>query len=56
MVYSKIELETPIEGVYATVKRVAIYARVSNNTQKDDLDKQITSLEEYIKKQFPQVA
>jgi len=38
------------------VKRVAIYARVSGNTQKDDLERQITSLEEYIRKEFPQAA
>jgi len=53
MAYSRIELETPIEGVYATVKRVAIYARESDSTQKDDLERQITSLEEFVKKQFP---
>jgi len=43
-----------IKGVYADAKRVAIYARVSGNTQKDDLERQITSLEEYVKNQFPQ--
>jgi len=36
------------------VKRVAIYTRVSGNTQKDYLERQITSLEDYVKKQFPQ--
>jgi len=35
------------------VKRVTIYARVSGN-KKDDLERQIKSLEEYVKKQFPQ--
>jgi len=48
------ELEKLIKGAYAVVKRVAIYARVSGNTQKDDLDRQIASLEDYIRKQFPQ--
>jgi len=48
------ELEKLIKGVYATVKRVAIYARVSGSTQKEDLERQITSLEDYVKKQFPQ--
>ena len=48
------ELETPIKG--ASAKRVVIYARVSGNTQKDDLERQITSLEEYVETQFPQAA
>ena len=48
------ELETLTKGTYANVKRVAIYARVRDNTRKDNLDRQITSLEEYVKKQFPQ--
>jgi len=50
----KSELETLVKGTYASVKRVAIYARVSGNTQKDDLERQVASLEEYVKKQFPQ--
>jgi len=48
------EVERLTKGVYATVKRVAIYARVSGNTQKDDLERQIASLEDYVRKQFPQ--
>jgi len=48
------EIERLTKGVYDSVKRVAIYARVSGNTQKDDLDRQIASLEDYVKKQFPQ--
>jgi len=48
------EIEKLTKGEYATVKRVAIYARVSGNTQKDDLERQITSLEDYVKEQFPQ--
>jgi len=46
------ELETLTKGAYADIKRVAIYARVSG--KKEDLDRQVTSLEEYVKKQFPQ--
>jgi len=48
------EVEKLLRGVSATVRRVAIYARVSGNTQRDDLEKQIAYLEEYVRKQFPQ--
>jgi len=48
------ELERLVKGFYAGFKRIAIYARVSGNTQKDDLERQITSLGEYVKKYFPQ--
>jgi len=48
------ELESLTKGFYAGLKRVAIYARVSGSTQKDDLGRQITSLEDYVKKYFPQ--
>jgi len=48
------ELEVLIKGVYDSVKRVAIYARVSGNIQKDDLERQVASLEEYVRKYFPQ--
>ncbi len=48
------ELERLVKGFYAGVKRVAIYARVSGNTQKDDLERQIASLEDYVRKHFPQ--
>jgi len=48
------EVEKLLRGVSATVKRVAIYARVSGNTQRDDLERQVASLEDYVGKQFPQ--
>ena len=48
------EVDRLTKGEYAGVKRVAIYARVGGNTQKDDLDRQIASLEDYVRKQFPQ--
>jgi len=48
------EVEKLLRGVSAAVRRVAIYARVSGNTQRDDLERQIASLEEYVRKQFPQ--
>ena len=48
------ELERLVKGFYAGLKRIAIYARVSGNTQKDDLERQITSLEDYVRKHFPQ--
>jgi len=47
------ELETLIKGVCVGIKKVAIYARVSGNTQKDDLERQVSSLEEYARNQFP---
>ncbi len=48
------ELERLIKGFYAGVKRIAIYARVSGNTQKDDLERQISSLEDYVRRHFLQ--
>jgi putative resolvase len=48
------ELERLTKGFYTGLKRFAIYARVSGNTQKDDLERQITSLEDYVRKHFPQ--
>lgn len=48
------ELEKLTKGLYAGLRRIAIYARVSGSTQKDDLEKQITSLKEYVRKHFPQ--
>ena len=48
------ELERLIKGFYTGVKRVVIYARVSGNTQKDDLERQISSLEDYVRKHFAQ--
>ena len=48
------EYERLTKGLYTGLKRVAIYARVSGSTQKDDLERQISSLEDYVKKYFPQ--
>mgnify|MGYP000445093460 CR=1 FL=1 len=48
------ELERLVKGFYAGLKRIAIYARVSGNMQKDDLERQVTSLEDYVRKHFPQ--
>jgi len=45
-----------MKEAYANVKRVAIYARVSGNTQKDDLERQITSLKDYVRKEFLQAS
>jgi len=49
------ELERLTRGFYAGFKRIAIYARVSGNTQKDDLERQISSLEDYVREHYPQV-
>jgi len=49
------EYEKLTKGFYVSLKRIAIYARVSGNTQKDDLERQVASLEEYVRKHFPQV-
>jgi len=49
------ELERLVKGYYTGLKRIAIYARVSGNTQKDDLERQITSLEDYVREHYPQV-
>ncbi|MCD6196168.1 MAG: IS607 family transposase [Staphylothermus sp.] len=48
------EYERLTKGLYIDLKRIAIYARVSDNTQKDDLDRQISSLKDYVRKYFPQ--
>jgi len=48
------ELERITKGFYTGLKRIVIYARVSDNTQKDDLERQISSLEDYVRKHFPQ--
>jgi Predicted site-specific integrase-resolvase len=34
------------------VKQVAIYTRVSSNTQKDDLERQLNALKEWVKRTF----
>jgi len=48
------ELEKLTKGSYASLKRIAIYARVSGSTQKDDLERQVSSLEDYVRKHFSQ--
>ena len=48
------EVERLVKGFYAGLKSIAIYARVSGNTQKDDLERQVASLEDYVRKHFPQ--
>jgi len=48
------EYERLTKGFYTGVKRIAIYAKVSGNTQKDDLERQISSLEDYVRKHYPQ--
>ena len=48
------EFERLTKGIYNSLRRIAIYARVSGNIQKDDLERQITSLEDYVRKRFPQ--
>jgi len=47
------EFEKLVKGVYASVKRVALYARVSGYTQRDDLERQVALLEDYVRRQFP---
>ncbi len=51
----ELELERLTKGIYAGLRRVVIYARVSGSTQKDDLERQVSSLEEFVRKHFPQV-
>ncbi len=48
------ELERLTKGMYAGLKMFAIYARVSGNSQGNDLERQIFSLEEYVRTQYPQ--
>ncbi len=48
------EYERLTKGFYAGFRRVAIYARVSGNMQRDDLERQIASLEDYVRKHYPQ--
>ncbi|QGR17281.1 IS607 family transposase [Sulfurisphaera ohwakuensis] len=49
------EVERLISGK-EKVKQVAIYARVSSNTQKDDLERQLNTLKEWVKKTFGEVS
>jgi len=46
------EVEKLLSGV-RRVKRVAIYARVSSSTQKNDLERQVEALKLWISKSFP---
>jgi excisionase family DNA binding protein len=45
------EVERVLRGVQR-VKRIAIYARVSSNTQKNDLERQVESLKLWVSKNF----
>jgi excisionase family DNA binding protein len=46
------EVERVLRGVQR-VKRIAIYARVSSNTQKNDLERQVEALKLWVSKNFP---
>ena len=46
------EVEGVLRGVQR-VKRVAVYARVSSNTQRDDLGRRVESLKLWVSKNFP---
>ena len=46
------EVERVLRGVQR-VKRVAIYARVSSNTQKNDLERQVEVLKLWVSKNLP---
>jgi excisionase family DNA binding protein len=46
------EVERLLRGVQR-VRRVAVYARVSSNTQEDDLERQVESLKLWVSKNFP---
>jgi excisionase family DNA binding protein len=47
------EVEKILKGVQR-IRRLAIYARVSSNTQKDDLERQVEALKLWVAKNFPQ--
>jgi excisionase family DNA binding protein len=47
------EVEKILRGVQR-IRRLAIYARVSSNTQKDDLERQVEAPKLWIAKNFPQ--
>ena len=49
------EVERLLSGS-GKVKQVAIYARVSSNTQKDDLERQLNALRDWVKKTFGEVS
>jgi len=46
------EVERILKGVQR-IKRIAVYARVSSNTQRRDLDKQVEALKLWVAKNFP---
>jgi excisionase family DNA binding protein len=46
------EVERVLGGIQR-VRRVAIYARVSSNTQRDDLERQVEALKLWVSKNFP---
>jgi putative resolvase len=46
------EVERVLRGVQG-VRRVAIYARVSSNTQRDDLERQVEALKLWVSKSLP---
>ena len=46
------EVERVLRGVQR-VKHIAIYARVSSNTQKNDLERQVEALKLWVSKNFP---
>lgn len=48
------EVEKLLSG--GKVKQVAIYARVSSNTQKDDLERQLNALRDWVKKTLGEVS
>jgi excisionase family DNA binding protein len=46
------EVERVLRGIQR-VRRVAIYARVSSDTQRNDLERQVESLKLWVSKNFP---
>lgn len=48
------EVEKLLSG--GKIKQVAIYARVSSNTQKDDLERQLNALRDWVKKTLREVS
>jgi predicted site-specific integrase-resolvase len=48
------EVERVLRGVQR-VRRVAIYARVSSNTQRNDLERQVDALKLWVSKNFPSI-
>ena len=48
------ELERLIKGLSIDLRMTVIYARVSGSMQRDDLERQLSSLEEYVRMHYPQ--